>query len=149
MCSGTSRWWQIAKSPMSGFFSSSSFSLREMLPNRWVNCHRPITSTVKHTNLFILPIKDTSLTNLVTFLFQLTMWIGWEQHLVGTNAIVLLIKLGGYFWRGITGLHCKILCKILKSKLVLLQYLQQIETGKHFYTLKPLRFLQGFLTKSF
>jgi hypothetical protein len=46
-------------------------------------------------------------------------------------------------------LHCKILCKILKSKLVFLQYLQQIETGKHFYTLKPLRFSQGFLTKSF
>jgi hypothetical protein len=71
----------------------------------------------------------------------------------GDNMIVLFIKLGGeksaYFWRGITGLHCKILCKILKSKLVFLQYLQQIEAGKHFYTLKPLRFLQGFLTKSF
>ncbi len=37
----------------------------------------------------------------------------------GDNVIVVLIKLGGEksacCWRGITGLHCKILCKILKS----------------------------------
>lgn len=153
MCGGTFRWWQIAKSPMSRFFSSSSFSLRKMLPNRWVNFHRPITSTVKHTNSFILPIKDTK-SDKFGYIFVSAHHVdGLKTAFGGDNAIVLLIKLGGeksaYFWRGITGLHCKIPCKILKSKLVFLQYLQQIETGKHFYALKPLRFLQGFLTKSF
>jgi hypothetical protein len=60
-----------------------------------VNFHRPITSTVKHTNSFILPIKDTK-SDKFGYVFVSAHHVdGLKTAFGGDNAIVLLIKLGG------------------------------------------------------